>query len=71
MTVSYVGTTGAEEDKGRYSVNADCSGKITYSNGESNAIFVSPQGDRFVYVVTAVADKGVNAISGVEVRVAN
>lgn len=70
VVVSYVGTNGPVDDKGRYSVNPDCSGKITYSTGEGNAIFVSPDGDRVVYVVTGGSGKGVNALSGVEIRVA-
>lgn len=72
VVVSYVGTNGAVEERGRYSVNPDCSGKIIYSStGEGNAIFVSPSGDRFVYVVSGTAGKGVNALSGWEIRVAH
>ena len=71
VKTTYMSTTGPSTVTGRYSIKADCTGTIRYSNGEGNSIFVSPSGDRFVYIVSGERGKygKENASSGWEIRV--
>jgi hypothetical protein len=46
---SVAGSAAIEEDTGTYTVNADCSGTVSYSSGSAYIIFVAPSGDSFVF----------------------
>lgn len=37
---------------GKYSIDANCKGRVTYENGRTAVYFVAPGGDELVYVVT-------------------
>ena len=59
------GVAGAAEpaaDKGTYTVNADCTGTITYESGAADKIFIAPSGDSFVFSssVAGVIQSGEN-----------
>lgn len=43
------GSATMSEDKGTYTINADCSGTSTYASGGAYNIFVAPSGDSFVF----------------------
>lgn len=47
--ISASGSGSVEEDNGTYTVNADCSGMVTYASGAAYNIFVAPSGDSFVF----------------------
>jgi hypothetical protein len=47
--LSVAGSGAIEEDTGTYTVNADCSGTVSYASGASYNIFVAPSGDSFVF----------------------
>ncbi len=47
--ISVAGSEKVEDDKGTYTVNADCSGTVTYGSGATYNIFVAPTGDSFVF----------------------
>lgn len=57
-----------EHYTGTYTLGADCKGITTYSDGSAYNIYVSPDGDRFVYTET---DTQGNVISGSESRVSD
>lgn len=56
-------------ETGKYVLNSDCSGKITYSGGEINSIYVNPNGDSLVYVLFDPKNPQTDVISGREERV--
>jgi hypothetical protein len=60
--VSASGSGAVEEDTGTYSVNADCSGTVSYASGAAYNIFVAPSGDSFVFssAVEGVVQAGEN-----------
>ena len=51
IVLSYRGSGGVE--KATYRVNADCTATATYPDGQKATSFISPDGSRFVYTVTA------------------
>ena len=71
IVLSYRGSDGAGGvEKATYSVSADCIGTATYPDGQKATSFVSPDGSRFVYTITAAPGGQPTALSGSEVRVA-
>ena len=71
IVLSYRGSDGAGGvEKATYSVSADCIGTATYPDGQKATSFVSPDGSRFVYTITAAPGSQPTALSGSEVRVA-
>jgi hypothetical protein len=53
-----------------YTVSADCIGTASYPDGQKATSFISPDGNRFVYTITAAPGSQPTALSGSEVRVA-
>ena len=47
--ISVAGSGKIDEDTATYTVNADCSGTVTYASGSAYTIFVAPSGDSFVF----------------------
>ena len=71
LVLSYRGSDGSGGvEKATYSVSADCIGTATYPDGQKATSFVSPDGSRFVYTITAAPGSQPTALSGSEVRVA-
>ena len=71
IVLSYRGSDGSGGvEKATYSVSADCIGTATYPDGQKATSFVSPDGSRFVYTITAAPGSQPTALSGSEVRVA-
>ena len=71
IVLSYRGSDGSGGvEKATYSVSADCIGKATYPDGQKATSFISPDGSRFVYTITAAPGSQPTALSGSEVRVA-
>jgi len=71
IVLSYQGSDGSGGvEKATYSVSADCIGTATYPDGQKATSFISPDGSRFVYTITAAPGSQPTALSGSEVRVA-
>jgi hypothetical protein len=71
IVLSYRGSDGAGGvEKATYSVSADCIGTAIYPDGQKATSFVSPDGSRFVYTITAAPGSQPTALSGSELRVA-
>ena len=71
IVLSYQGSDGAGGvEKATYSVGADCIGTATYPDGQKATSFISPDGSRFVYTITAAPGSQPTALSGSEMRVA-
>ena len=71
IVLSYRGSDGAGGvELATYSVNADCIGTAVYPDGQKATTFISPDGSRFVYTITAAPGSQPTALSGSEVRVA-
>jgi hypothetical protein len=47
--ISVAGSGKIDDDTATYTVNADCSGTVTYASGGAYTIFVAPSGDSFVF----------------------
>jgi hypothetical protein len=56
--------------KASYRVNADCTAKASYPDGQAAESFVSPDGSRFTYTITRARGNKINVLAGTEVRVA-
>ncbi len=39
-------------DSGKYTVNPDCTGTVTFSEGTSDDVFVAPDGSQFAFIQT-------------------
>ncbi|WP_411869675.1 hypothetical protein [Vulcanococcus limneticus] len=71
IVLSYQGSDGSGGvEMATYSVSADCIGTATYPDGQKATSFISPDGSRFVYTITAAPGGQPTALSGSEVRVA-
>jgi hypothetical protein len=71
IVLSYRGSDGSgSAEKATYSVSPDCIGTATYPDGQKATSFISPDGSRFVYTITAAPGGKPTALSGSEVRVA-
>ncbi len=71
IVLRYRGSDGSGGvEKATYSVSADCIGTATYPDGQKATSFISPDGSRFVYTITAAPGSQPTALSGSEVRVA-
>ena len=71
LVLSYRGSDGSGGvEKATYRVSADCIGTATYPDGQKATSFVSPDGSRFVYTITAAPGSQPTALSGSELRVA-
>lgn len=71
IVLSYRGSDGAGGiERATYSVSADCTGTATYPDGQKATSFISPDGSRFVYTITAAPGRQPTALSGSELRVA-
>ena len=71
IVLSYQGSDGSGGvEKATYRVSADCIGTATYPDGQKATSFISPDGSRFVYTITAAPGSQPTALSGSEVRVA-
>ena len=71
IVLSYQGSDGSGGvEKATYRVSADCIGTATYPDGQKVTSFVSPDGSRFVYTITAAPGSQPTALSGSELRVA-
>ncbi|MCP9908552.1 hypothetical protein KBZ15_01290 [Cyanobium sp. BA20m-p-22] len=71
IVLSYRGSDGSGGvEKATYRVSADCIGTATYPDGQKATSFISPDGSRFVYTITAAPGSQPTALSGSEVRVA-
>ncbi len=71
IVLSYRGSDGSGDvERATYSVSADCIGTATYPDGQKATSFISPDGSRFVYTITAAPGSQPTALSGTETRVA-
>jgi hypothetical protein len=71
IVLSYQGSDGAGGvEKATYNVNPNCIGTAIYPDGQKATSFISPDGSRFVYTITAAPGSQSTALSGSEVRVA-
>jgi hypothetical protein len=69
--LSYQGSDGSGGvEQATYSVSANCIGSASYPDGQRATSFISPDGSRFVYTITAAPGSQPTALSGSEVRVA-
>jgi hypothetical protein len=57
--------TRKEHASGTYTVNADCTGTVTYADGTQNDLFIAPDGSMFTFVTT---DPPEGVTSGFELR---
>lgn len=71
IVLVYRGSDGAGGiEKATYSVSADCIGKALYADGQAATSFLSPDGGRFTYTITAAPGAKPTALAGSELRVA-
>ena len=71
IVLSFQGSDGSGAVKrATYTVSADCIGTATYPDGQKATSFISPDGSRFVYTITAAPGSQPTALSGTETRVA-
>jgi hypothetical protein len=71
IVLSYQGSDGAGGlEKATYNVKPNCIGTAIYPDGQKATSFISPDGSRFVYTITAAPGSQPTALSGSEVRVA-
>ena len=71
IVLSFRGSDGATgTEPARYRVNADCTAKATYPDGQAAESFVSPDGSRFTYTITRARGNKITVLAGTEVRVA-
>jgi hypothetical protein len=71
IVLSYRGSDGSGGvEKATYRVSVDCIGTATYPDGQKATSFLSTDGSRFVYTITAAPGRQPTALSGSEVRVA-
>ena len=71
IVLVYRGSDGAGgTEKATYSVSTDCIAKTVYADGQTATSFLSPDGRRFTYTITAAPGAKPTALSGSELRVA-
>jgi hypothetical protein len=71
IVLSYQGSDGAGGlEKATYNVKPNRIGTAIYPDGQKATSFISPDGSRFVYTITAAPGSQPTALSGSEVRVA-
>ena len=71
VELTYSGTDNASGTmRATYNVSPDCIGRAIYPYGQTLVSFISPDGSRFVYTITAAPGSQPTALSGSEVRVA-
>ena len=71
IVLSFQGSDGSGAVKrATYTVSADCIGTASYPDGQKATSFISPDGSRFAYTITAAPGSQPTALSGSEVRVA-
>ena len=71
IVLSYRGSDGSGGvEKATYNVNPNCIGTATYADGQKATSFISADGSRFVYTITAAPGGQPTALSGSELRVA-
>ncbi len=71
IVLVFQGSDGAGgTEKATYSVSADCIAKAVYADGQTATSFLSPDGRRFTYTITAAPGAKPTALSGSELRVA-
>jgi hypothetical protein len=71
IVLSFKGSDGSGGvERATYRVSADCIGTATYPDGQKAISFISPDGSRFTYTITAAPGPLPTALSGSEVRVA-
>jgi hypothetical protein len=71
IVLSYQGSDGSGGvEKATYNVNPNCISTATYPDGQKATSFISPDGSRFVYTITAAPGGQPTVLSGSEVRVA-
>lgn len=71
IVVNYQGSDGTGGvELATYSVSPDCIGTAIYPDGQKATSFISPDGSRFVYTITAAPGSQPTALSGAEVRIA-
>ena len=71
IVLSFKGSDGSGGvERATYRVSADCIGTATYPDGQKATSFISPDGSRFTYTITAAPGPLPTALSGSEVRVA-
>ena len=69
--LSFQGSDGSGGmEKATYSVSIDCISTTNYPDGQKATGFISPDGSRLVYTITAAPGSKTTALSGLEVRVA-
>jgi hypothetical protein len=71
IVLSFKGSDGSGGvERATYRISADCIGTATYPDGQKATSFISPDGSRFTYTITAAPGPMPTALSGSEVRVA-
>ena len=71
IVLSYRGSDGSGSvELAPYSVSTDCIGQAVYPDGQKATSFISPDGSRFTYTITAAPGDQPTALSGSELRVA-
>jgi hypothetical protein len=71
IVLSFKGSDGSGGvERATYRVSADCIGTAVYPDGQKATSFISPDGTRFTYTITAAPGSMPTALSGSEVRVA-
>jgi hypothetical protein len=71
IVLSFKGSDGSGGvERATYRISADCIGTATYPDGQKATSFISPDGSRFTYTITAAPGPLPTALSGSEVRVA-
>lgn len=71
IVLSFKGSDGSGGvERATYRVSADCIGTATYPDGQTATSFISPDGSRFTYTITAAPGSRPTALAGSEVRVA-
>ena len=71
IVLSYRGSDGSGGlERATYRVSADCIGTATYPDGQTATSFISPDGSRFTYTITAAPGSRPTALAGSELRVA-
>jgi len=71
IVLSFKGSDGSGGvERATYRVSADCIGTAVYPDGQKATSFISSDGTRFTYTITAAPGSMPTALSGSEVRVA-
>jgi len=70
IVLTYSGSDGSGGvERATYSVSAECIGAMVYPDGQKATSFISPDGSRFTYTITAAPGSKGTALSGSETRV--